>query len=232
MTKILLHYTSPMRRNNVEDIEIKEPPLQELNKKRSCLKRSCLTGCGCILIFILVSVGIIYFAANPRKKELREVPAHFPADIPIYDKDAIHSISFVSGAERGRWIELAAYVPKVIVSPLLIALENDEPTPASSERTWEKFIRVIEEPVSDRRDYVVIEWSNVSAQPKFVDAYYQNALKKADFSLSSIIDGEGMKQFSFQKDNVDGSFFYKDDPKSDGTDTVVLNVRLPGNATE
>ncbi len=219
-------------RRNVEDIEIKEPPLQELNKKRSCLKRSCLTGFGCILIFLLVSVGIIYFAANPRKKELKTVPANFPSEIPVYDKDAIHTITFISGQERGRWIELAAYVPKIIVSPLLIALENNESNPASPERTWAKFLRVIEEPVADRRDQVTIEWSNLSAQPKFVEAYYQSALKKANFSVEPTHDAEGSKQFTFSKDSVDGYLLLQDDAQKDGTDMILLNVRVPSGASQ
>lgn len=215
-------------RRNIEEIEIKEPPLQELNNKRSCVKRSCVTGGGCIIVFILASALILYVAAKPSKKSLNEVPAHFPKDIrdtSTYDKDAIRSMTLISGKAPSRWIEIAAYVPKIILSPLIIALERDYTAP--SEKTWTTFIRVIEEPTIDRRDQVIIEWANLGAQPKFVTEYFQKKLQNANFTITVDTDTPGLKQFTFSKDTIDGMFLLTDNPKEDGSDQLFLTIRIP-----
>lgn len=215
-------------RRHIEEIEIKEPPLQELNKKRSCVKRSCLTGCGCIAVFILASVLILYIAANPRQKELKEVPAHFPANIPVYDKDAIHSITLVSGRERSRWIEAAAYVPKIILSPLLIATERNGVASSTEQTSWKHLVNVIEEPISDHRDLITVSWSELGAQPKFINTYYQTELKKQGYTVTVPEQtSDTIRMFEFSKDAVNGYLLITDDPADDGTDQLLLSVRIP-----
>lgn len=93
-----------MRRKR-EPIEIQEPPLEEIKKKRSCVKRSCTSGCGCFFILLISALFILKFAVEPNIVRLKQTPENFPNIIPMYDADAIHSITFVDGNDRGNALE-------------------------------------------------------------------------------------------------------------------------------
>ena len=143
-------------RRNIEQIEIKEPPIQELGKKRSCLKRTCFTGCGCIVIFIIASVLLLKFATGPRTKKLNEVPDNFPESIPLYDSDNIQEINFTSGKEKGRILEITAFIPKLILSPIILGLGKDADSGAGGisknikkTGTWKNFVEIKTFPALD-----------------------------------------------------------------------------------
>ena len=70
-------------RKNIDNIEIKEPPIRELKKNRSCLKRSCTTGCLLLLILLIGFWVFVRFAATPRERELKDIPDIVPPDIPV-----------------------------------------------------------------------------------------------------------------------------------------------------
>ncbi|HYE59832.1 MAG TPA: hypothetical protein VEA18_01450 [Candidatus Kapabacteria bacterium] len=219
-------------RRDVNDIQIKEPPLQELNKKRSCLKRSCATGCGCIALFLIAVFLFLRFAAAPRPKELATVPGHFPKSITLYDTDAIHRISFISGEQKSRWTEIAGYVPKAILSPLILSLERQSQGSAqttASAFTWEAFIDLMKKPLTDTRHTLQIEWTDLPAQPKFIENYYKNELKKNNFDILQSTEGDTIRQFLFTNTttSIDGVLYMSDTPDKDGTDYVSLNVNYP-----
>ncbi|HLD31664.1 MAG TPA: hypothetical protein VJB37_02095 [Patescibacteria group bacterium] len=224
-------------RRRLDKIEIQEPPIQELKKGRSCLTRSCFTGCGCLFFFIAASLVVLTFTSSPRPKELKVVPTHFPADVPVYDRDNIEKITFVSGKEKARGLEAVAFIPKVILSPLIIALNKGltprdlisgkEEIKISTESGWRQFITVIKKPVADHRDQVKIEWLDLPADPKFVYNYYQDELEKKKFSITELINTKETKQFSFQREKIEGALLITDDPDQPGTTAVTLTTNIP-----
>jgi hypothetical protein len=221
-------------RRTIDKIEIQEPPIEELKKQRSCLKRSCTTGCGCLMLLLIAAVLILKFTAGPKTKELKKVPENWPSEIPIYDQDNISKITFISGKDRGRAMEYVAMGPKLILSPAFLILEKrfparEEPKDGRIQTdlsTWENFVRIMKEPIADHRDKIQIEWAELPAEPKFVDAFYQDALKSAGFDINISQSNEKMHQFVFTKENTEGVLYITDDAEKNGTDFVSLTVNI------
>ena len=145
-------------RQDLEPIQIKEPPLNELKKKKSCVKRSCFSGCGCITVFIIISLLIIKLTTGPNEKELKEIPTNFPNDIEVYDSDNIDKISIILGSEKNRGLEIVAYLPKLILSPAIIAIQKNLGNDSALEegKLWQQIYQIVKEPVTDHRDTIKI----------------------------------------------------------------------------
>ena len=215
-----------MVRRNLDNIEIIEPPLNQLTKKHS-YKRTCLTGCGC-LVFVIIAAAIglrLYIGAGPTV--IKNLPANFPSDIPVYDKDAIENITFISGKYKDRGIEIAAFFPKVILSPLLVKMEQGQA--ANNTTGWGGIWQVITTPVGDHRDTVQINWSNLDAEPSFIISYYRKELTKKNFKIEVESEGKDVRQFSFSReDGTSGSLYVQgDETARPGTDYAILTVNLP-----
>lgn len=217
-----------MVRRNLDNIEIIEPPLNELTKKHS-YKRTCFAGCGClVLVIIAAAIGLrLYIGAGPTV--VKTLPTNFPADIPVYDKDAIENITFISGKYKNRGIEIAAFFPKIILSPLLVKMEQREAATTTS--GWKGLWQVITAPVGDHRDTIQINWSNLDAEPSFVISYYRKELTKKNFKIEVESEGKDVRQFSFSReDGTSGSLYVQgDETVRPGTDYAILTVNLPQN---
>ncbi len=222
----------PMRQE-IDKIEIKEPPIEELNKKRSCLRRSCGTGCGCFAIVVILSLVLLRFTIGPKTKEVRDIPQTFTEAIPLYDIDNVDSIKFTSGKERGKRIEVAAYFPKTILSPFIIYFDKDckyipQTDIVCADMTgWQKFRAFISDPVTDKRDTYNIEWSELHAKQDFIIEYYQTELKKKGYSIGLLSENNDIKQFTFSNNMIDGLIYTMDDASTKDTDFVSLTVNLP-----
>ncbi|MBI4993063.1 MAG: hypothetical protein HZC26_02925 [Candidatus Magasanikbacteria bacterium] len=216
-------------RRIIDNIEIKDPPIQELGKKKSCLRRSCSVGCGGVVIFIIASLIILKLSATPRQKELKSLPPHFPATVPVYDIGNSDRVAFTDGKEKGKWLEIAAYAPKLIIAPIVIIINEKlfPSTTADNENRFSRFVRLLKEPVVDHRDTIQIEWTELPAEPRFVYNYYKNELEKTGFLIDTSQNNEQVKQFSFQKDSVEGALFIEDTMKNKGTDYVSLTINFP-----
>ncbi|MBD3311505.1 MAG: hypothetical protein GF349_03345 [Candidatus Magasanikbacteria bacterium] len=217
-----------------EDIEIQEPPIEELKKQRSCLKRTCFTGCGCFFIFIVIFLLLLRFAAGSGTEKLETVPDNYPLDIPIYDEENIESIIYTHGQGRGRIVEIAAFIPKLVLSPILLALDEYELVPISQEEregakgfTWENFVKLMNEPMADKRDQLEISWHELPASKKFIFEYYKNKLNKNDFSIKESKITEQIKKIGFSKKNLDGELIIEDNPDTEGTDLIILKIIFP-----
>jgi len=219
-------------RRNINNVEIVEPPIGELTKKYSAfstIKRACLTGCGCLVLLLIGITIFLRVALGSGPQTLKQIPDNFPIDMPIYDKENIEQITFVSGKYKNRGIEIAAFFPKIILSPLFLTLNKNEQNTddtsklASVKNLW----KIISAPVSDHRDTLQIEWRNLSAMPSFITNYYKTELKKNDYTIDVESEGKDVRQFSFSKDDVTGSIYVKGDEEvKPGTDYVVLTVNL------
>ena len=165
-------------------------------------------------------------SATPRQKELKTLPAHFPTTVPVYDIGNSDRIALTYGKEKGRWLEIAAYAPKLVVAPIVVII-NEKLFPASTENDenrFSRFVRLLKEPVTDHRDTIQIDWTELSAEPRFLYDYYKKELEKSNFSIKPSQNNDRIKQFSFQKDLIEGAVFIEDNPENKGTDYVSLTV--------
>lgn len=214
-------------RRNIDNIEIKDPPIEELKKKSSCLKSSCFTGCGCIFIFVIASIFLLKYSGGPQTKELKAVPDNFPTStIPVYDKDSIDKINFTPGNQISRIQEIAAFVPKLILSPILMIWEN-KTTNLRDTFNWQNFQNFMKKPAVDPRDTVVIEWKDLPADPRFIEKYYKNELTKNKFEILMINEDQYNYQFTFSKNDLEGTFLLVDDANKKGTDYFTVTLKIP-----
>lgn len=225
-------------RRNIEQIEIQEPPLQELKKKKSCAKRSCTTSLGCIVIFIIVSLLLLKFTTGPKIKNLKEIPENFPKSIPVYDADNINKITFISGRDKNRSLEIIAFIPKLILSPIILMLDNKnvdmirntdngKDIKIKKEIDWNNFWKIIKEPVSDHRDLIQIEWTELPAEPHFVKQYYETELGKTNFIIETALTENNTIQFNFNLKEIEGIMYIEDNFEKEGTDYVSLTLNIP-----
>ncbi|MFA7653543.1 MAG: hypothetical protein WCX97_00675 [Candidatus Magasanikbacteria bacterium] len=196
-------------RKTIENIEIVEPPIQELTKKRNGFFRACLLS---FFLMILIIIGIIAglrISMGPGPKNIRSLPVNFPVDIPIYDKDNIEGITFISGKYKSRGMEIAAFFPKLILTPLLIKLDPEQnQSTSTNKKSFRDFWKILTMPVGDSRDTVQIEWRDVDTSPGFLISYYKNELKKKDFIIDSESDAKNYKQITFSRpDELSGTLY-------------------------
>ncbi|MEK7644059.1 MAG: hypothetical protein AAB390_02030 [Patescibacteria group bacterium] len=222
---------------NIDEIEIIEPPMEELSKKHSCFRRTCLSCCGFIFVIIAASLVILKFTAGPRVSELKKLPDNFGRIVPTYDKENIETITLTSGAGRGQAVEIIAYLPKLIIAPLLLKFDTQNylinkyrPDTGEQLRKTEKFsdklILILKSPVGDHRDAFKIEWRGLSADAEFIEKYYKAELARKQFTIETTNEIGNISQFRFRKDDIDGVIHIEDDPKTRNTDFVVLSVNV------
>lgn len=228
-----------MRRDTIRDVEIVEPPIQELSKKRGSFAKSCLTGCGGLLLFIaLVIVGAkLYIGPGP--KELRAVPESFPSDVDIYDGYNVDKVILISGRYKSRGLKIASFFPKIILSPLLVSMTNNETAGQQTASGTAKLgareiLRILSMPVGDERDTVQIEWRDIPVEPIFMTAYYQSKLAEKKFQIDSQSEGDDYEQFTFSRsDGIDGTVYAKRGADKKSISYAFLLVNYPSaNSTK
>ncbi len=224
-------HTFSMRRS-VEDIEIKEPPIEDITKKHSCAKSSCTSSCGCLFLVLLGMLILIKFVANPSLKQIATIPDSVPKNILIYDKDNISSISFVSGQTQGRSIAIASHIPSVILSPIFSLLHIQLPPQNKINLSNKKLtnLNAIRQLLhnTNHPDIVNISWNNLDAEPDFIFAYYKTKLQKNGYKIIKSSDTINQKIFSFSGPNhIDGQLLINDDWSIRGTDHMTLTLYIP-----
>ena len=223
-----------MRRDIIKDVEIKDPPLEELTKRYSTfssIKRSCIGGCGCLIFLIIIIIVILKLFLGVGPQTVNKVPIDFPASIPVYDPESISEITFIDGQYKNRAIEIAAIIPKLILSPLISALDQDNINTSNDEKTNIKNVwKIINSPVGDQRNVVKIHWTNMNAESNFVYNYYKNELIKANYIVTDVnLNDDNAKQFSFLQGNIGGSFYVKINKNRAGTELANLIVNYYSN---
>ncbi len=209
-------------RHDAETIEIKEPPIQELNKKSSCLRRACFTGCGGALSIMIGIILIVKLSSTPRTKEVRAVPEYFPSSIPIYDKSNINRISVTSGKDRGWLMNKLLLLPEAIRHGLV----SQTGFSVSTRQTLETILPASATMV---RNTIEIEWTDLPAQPNFVANYYSATLIKSGFAVTTASDTDTLRQLIFHDSRINGVLMIRDDKNKPGTDYALLTVHLPSN---
>ncbi len=220
-----------MARKN--DVIIQDPPMEEFGKRHSCIKRTCLSGCGCVLLFFLGILFVVHFASQERTKELKEIPKSVVSSVPLYDAQNIRTIQFTNAQEKNIAIEIAGFIPKIILSPFVIGfpekfIENDN-TEASSTH-FENIKTFLQRPLEDKKDTIFLEWTNLSADPKFVAEYYKNELKKQNFQIEETHINTYFTKIIFKKEDIRGILSIQDQsPTKEGTDSVSITIHMHVN---
>lgn len=214
-------------KKRIEPIEIQEPAIQEMQKKKSCFGRSCNFGCLVFLLLIVVIIVFFRFSAISDPKEVKQVPGHFPKSISIYDRDAISKITFLSGEKKERAVQTAIKLPDFITNKLIErfgkeAKKNQSPGMPS---TWDEFLYTFENDINDDRDTVTIYWENLTAEPKFIQDHYKINLQRAGYLVNEDISNDkAVRQLYFIKDTTEGTLYIKDIPTNRGTDSLILTT--------
>ncbi len=212
-------------RRNLDNIEIVEPPIEELTKKRSW-KGACFTSCALLLVLI-VAVGIgIKFYVGPGPQTLKAVPANFPTGIPVYDKNNVEVITYISARYKQRGLGIATLLPKLILAPVFYNSQNND-----NGGTLKNIWNAVSTPSSDNKDSIQIEWKNVDADPDFIISYYKKELRKKNFKVEVQSQGDNVQQFSFtREDGVSGSVYASNtNEKKSSTEHLMLTVNIPTN---
>ncbi len=214
----------------IDPVEIQEPPLQELRKRRSCLKRTCVTGCGCIVFFLIVVAILFRMLILATPETVETIPTNFPESIPVYDTEHIHQVLTLSGERRGRAVTIASIVPKILLTPIFMA-SNDAASSTTgmldaNQSGWDEFVSYVQTPVADKRDVVQIEWRDLGAAPSFLIDYYKRKLEEKGFR-TKIAENARESVLTFSGNNIDGTLRIVDDSTTRGSDIVTLTVSIP-----
>jgi len=210
-------------RRNLENIEIVEPPIEELTKKRSW-KGACFTSCIFLVILAVFSIIAIRVYVGKGPQVSKSVPANFPKDIPIYDRDNIEDVTFIPSQYKQRGLSIASLIPKIILSPVFYD-SNKNNIDGTLKNIWNS----VTTPKPEYRDSFQIQWSGIEADPNFVVSYYKKELMKKNFKIDIESEGKKVRQFSFSReDGLDGSVYAQtQDDKKTGTEYMIVTVNLP-----
>lgn len=197
------------RKDLIKDVEIVEPPIHELNKKSSGLKRSCFVGCSFILfLFIGLLIGLkFYIGAGP--KTVTVIPINFPLeDIPIYNKDKVTDMTFISGEYKSRRVELAAIFPKIVLLPFLFGADSEELKTPDNKLDVRNLFQTITSPVTDKKDNFKIEWNDVDNNFTTFINYYRKDLERHNFTIDAYAEGGDYKKIDFSRsDGYTGTIY-------------------------
>lgn len=228
-------------RATIDEVEIKDPPLEELTGRGNCLRKSCGTCSGLFLTLLIGSFLTLYFTAPPQGKVLKAIPAEYTS-VPLYDAENIETITLTAARERAQRVEQIAFVPKLILSPILIQADRNhwilhQIRPQAAEAIegkdsfWDKLMVLLREPVSEQRDLLTLVWHNLDADPAYISEYYSKSLERAGFRLGLPVTSPGSRQFTFTKPNLDGVVYVVNDPQTPATDQITLEITRISTST-
>lgn len=224
-----------MPRNPIASVEIVEPPIGELTKTKSSFKRACFTSCLFMVLFFVALILGVRFLIGSGPKTIKNVPPHFPTSIPVYDKDAIVRMTYIPAKYKYRSTEIAAVFPRIILSPLLIRVQDVDISRTNTPQRGFSIASVwhiINTPTSELKDTVQIEWQKLEAEPSFVYTYYRKELSKKDFVIENEVRQRARQHFEFRNNaGVTGFLVVEGDEEAyPGTDYAALTVNIPLSA--
>ncbi len=206
-----------------DNIIVQEPAISELKKHKSCVGRSCLQGCGCFVFLFILILIFLKINLSPQTKQLKDLPKKFTENFTLYDEDNIEKITYTAGKTKHRLVEYSAYVPKLIISPIAIYLDNKNNKQID---WWLEFKKFMFKPITDKRDTVKIEWHLIPSDVGFLLDYYQKELKKHNFKILAQSSNENTYQFSFQKNEIDGNLVIYDSLSTPEVDYLTLTINI------
>ncbi len=224
-------------RQEPNSVEIQDPTIKTLGKKQSCLKRSCVSGLGCIALFVAFIIVLVRVAMGPGPKDINGIPSHFPQDFSLYNVEKIEQTYFVSGKTKNRGFEIAALVPKIILSPIFLTLNPERQLEKSvksghvvykKELSWDDFMNFATTPIGKQTDTVAIEWADLGAEIEFISDFYMNEFGNSGYTYERVARTDEVHKIIFSKGDVRGTLFLEDlDTELRGTDYMTLTVDFP-----
>jgi hypothetical protein len=213
-----------MAKLRFDDIEIVDPPLQELSKKPSLFKSGCLGGCGCLAILIVGTVVGWRLLLGSSPTTGTSIPKNFPSSIPLYDSDAIEHVTIIPGKYKGRRELLATTIPKIVMGPFTGS--NASSTSELFDSLWQTLTSSSSTP-----DQINIEWPSPTVNSTFMSSYYKKELRQNDYEIIDEIATQGIEQFSFtNKEGIQGTFSAEPlTPEAKTGTYVILEVKIPTN---
>jgi len=214
------------------NIQIVQPPLQELNKKGSCIKHTFVSGCGCIVFFICITLLFLRFFVLSYPQKIYPLPTSVTEQFSLYNQDSIDTIKIVSGKKRANMVNKVAFIPKILLSPILFGYQlyedhTKEPASKVSKRnTWNNFVEALQTSIVDERDTIEVTWDNEQASPMFILDFYKNQFKRNGFVIQEI-DSPQKSTVTFEKNIVSGSLYILKSKNSQETTNIILTISLP-----
>ncbi|HNU96341.1 MAG TPA: hypothetical protein PKH95_02945 [Candidatus Magasanikbacteria bacterium] len=196
------------RKDLIKDVKIVEPPIHELHKGSSVLMRSCFLGCGFFFVLIIGLLIGLRFYIGSGLKTVTILPPNFPLEeIPLYNKDKIDKMTFITGESKSRRVELAAILPKIIMIPFLLE-ENENTADTKEKNNFKNLFKTLASPVTDKKDNFKIEWQNIdNSYVNFINTY-QNELRKKNFIIDTTGEGSDYKKIDFSRtDGYTGTIY-------------------------
>jgi len=216
-----------------ERVTIQEPAINEIKKPRSCFRRTCGSGCGCLMILLIAAAAGAWLFVPPEPKKLTTLPDTLPENLPLYKRDAVTHITYLSAERKKRGPETVAILPKIIITPLILGLNRLQEgsasttprlTPAS---LWNATRDALKTPLTTYRHTTVITWDALGAEPNFIDEWYQNEFKKQHYQIERSFTSSTARAMRFMNATTTGTIFIDDVPQTAGTDRVIMDVEYP-----
>jgi hypothetical protein len=222
-----------------ETINIQDPPVREIHKQRSCIKRGCFSGCGCsifLFIGVLILLNIVTGAGTNTVKSLPEI---LPKDISIYEEQRIDTIRVSDPIPTGPLATITSYIPKVLLASVYLSLGENSPTEVSRyytevtvppERTLSYLWALLQVPITPPNQFIELTWHPLSANQSFIATYYIEELKRAGYTITRNETVTNGSEIDFKKDAILGTILVKDtDPEHNGTEFITMRVSVPRN---
>lgn len=201
-----------------QSIQIQEPTLKDFKKRGGWLTGSCLTGSGCIVLFI----GAIYLAfrllTGNGPVVVTKFPTDFPKDIPRPSQDNIIRIVEIQAGIKSRALWIATTVPRVLTAPILAELNPDAKITTKTDSLGRiTFVRTLE-----RDDYlayakiptgaggtksVSATWNGVKSTPQLFIEAFEKELKSGEYIVikdRNQNDTDDHAEISFSKGKTSG----------------------------
>lgn len=214
--------------NNPDDlingVEIVEPPIIELKKRGRWMTTACLSGMGCVFLFIIGIILSIKLFIGPGPKQIKNLPENFPSEIPLYDQYNIGKITYMPGKYKQRSVELTALVPKILFSPLIFAHEPNVKETTSN--IIKDVGKILTHSSDNSANIVQIEWYNIKSEYTEMLEYYKARLKK-NGTIESETIGDKFRQITFKQDSDISGTIYIEYDANNMISYAFLLVSLP-----
>lgn len=210
-----------------DDIEIQGPAMKEIRRTRSCVRRTCFSGCGCFFVLAIIIITGFWIFAPPLPKEVNVVPDNFPSDLPVYKIKSATKIEFISAKRQKRGPETAAFIPKILLAPVFLALEDTDenatttPGAEAGKSAWHAFRGIVKEPLQEYRNKTTIQWLGLTAEPQFIDDWYQAQMLSSGLRVQREFVNTRERKITFDNDTLNGTVLIVEAPEG-----VTKNVTM------
>lgn len=199
-----------------QTIQIQEPALKEIKKHSGWFTGSCVTGAGCIVIFIGALYLLFRIIVGSGPEVLSNFPNDFPKDIPQSNPDKIIKITSIDAAAKDRSIWVATAIPRFLASPVLseinpdaeIIEEHDSLGRVNFKRklSRDNYLSYLGIPIgSEHTRTVVITWNGIKSYPSIFADGIEKALERAHYTIEKPAKIPANEAgFSFSRGTISG----------------------------